>query len=131
MYEFALCNNHEIQKSYERAILYGNSAACLYEMRLFSSSILYCNLAIKSDNKYPKGYTRKINCLLELSQYQMIPTTLLKLKSLIGEKEFDYYNEKFTTYMSNDIGIYNWIEIFSMGMGKKGGAKDGKDQDNK
>lgn len=84
MYEFALCNNHEIHKSYERAILYGNSAACLYEMRLFSSSVLYCNMAIKSDPNYPKGYTRKINCLLELSQYALIPPTILKLKTLIN-----------------------------------------------
>jgi hypothetical protein len=86
MYEFALCNTHQIQKSYERAILYSNSAACLYELRLFSSSVLYCNLAIKSDARYPKGYSRKINCLLELSEYLLIPPTLLKLKSLIGEK---------------------------------------------
>lgn len=51
----------------------------------------------------------------------MVPATLIKLKSLIGEKEFDYYNEKFTTYMSNDIGIYNWLEIFSNGItGEKG-----------
>lgn len=113
MYEFALCNNHEAQQSYQRAILYSNSAACLYQLRLFSSSVLYCDLAIKSDPNYVKGYTRKLNCLLELSQFTLVPPTLLKLKKTINPQQFSYYNEKFTTYMTNDIGIYNWMQIFA------------------
>lgn len=48
----------------DRAILYSNSAACLYEMRLYRQAVRYADLAIRIDMSYSKAYFRKINALM-------------------------------------------------------------------
>lgn len=47
-----------------RSILYSNTAACLFELRLFNSCALYADLAVLTDPTYNKGYYRKINSFL-------------------------------------------------------------------
>ena len=52
-----------------RAILYSNTAACLYELRLFHSCCLYAGVATVVDPSYSKGYYRKIHSLLEMRNH--------------------------------------------------------------
>jgi hypothetical protein len=47
-----------------RSILYSNTAACLFELRLFNSCSIYADLAVITDPSYNKGYYRKINSYL-------------------------------------------------------------------
>ena len=68
-YEYGLACCQDFKDSKTRAILYSNSSACLYEMRLYDTSIKYASMAIRIDNNYQKGYIRKILSLMEKKQF--------------------------------------------------------------
>ena len=54
----------------QQSVLYSNAAACLFELRLYQSCIILCDLAILLDPSYNKGYYRKIRCLLQVHHFQ-------------------------------------------------------------
>ena len=63
-YEYALTCCQDFKDCKTRAILYSNTSFCLYEMRLYDTSIKYATMAIRIDNNYYKGYIRKILSLI-------------------------------------------------------------------
>lgn len=102
----ALCHDYGDCKT--RSILYSNSAACLYEMNLFEASLKYSSIAIRIDPSYDKAYTRKINSLLEKKVFGEIPALLMVLHSKICSEYLTRINAKYSVYLANSLGMYNW-----------------------
>jgi hypothetical protein len=94
-----------------RSILYSNTAACLFELRLFNSCALYADLAVLTDPGYNKGYYRKINSFLELKRYSEVVPLLSKIHGLISRADFESLNLKYTQYLANESGVFNWHAI--------------------
>ena len=99
---------HEYNENKTRSILYSNSAACLYEMNLFEASLKYSNMAIKINGSYSKAYFRKINSLLEKKVFGEVPTLLMILQSKISNEALSKINKKYSVYLANSLGMYNW-----------------------
>ena len=107
-YEYAMTLCRESEESQTRAILYTNSAACLYEMNLFEASLKYSNMAIRINSVYSKAYARKINSLLEKKVFGEVPNLLVILQSKITNDELSKINKKYSVYLANSLGMYNW-----------------------
>ena len=69
---------------------------------------MYSNIAIRIDNTYVKSYIRKINALLEKKIFGEIPGLLNCLQRYNNNQYFQEMNKKFSTYLSNSLGMYNW-----------------------
>lgn len=83
----------------------------MYEMRLFDIALKYAEVAIKIDPNFTKAYFRKLNSLLEMHIYESSSMCLLKLFSLMKAEDFEPLNAKYINYVSNNAGIFNWIDI--------------------
>lgn len=68
LYEKSLMHISDLN-SKNRSILFSNTAACLYQLKLYKSCSIYADLAIMADKSYNKGYFRKINSLLQCRLY--------------------------------------------------------------
>jgi tetratricopeptide (TPR) repeat protein len=110
LYEQSLMHLHDPSHR-NRSILFSNTAACLYELKLYKSCMIYADLAILADPSYNKGYYRKINSLLELKRYSDVIPLLGKIYTLISKPDFESLNTKYTYFVSNDGGIFNWTNI--------------------
>ena len=81
-------------------------------MRLYDTSIKYATMSIRIDNTYHKGDIRKILSLMEKKQFNEVPNLLVSLQSLIDSENLSTYNRRYTSYLCNSIGMYNWKDIF-------------------
>jgi hypothetical protein len=68
-YEYCLACCHNYLDSRTRAILYANSAASLYKLNLFDSSLVYSNITSRIEKDYYKAYVWKVQCLLEKKSF--------------------------------------------------------------
>ena len=99
--------------------MYSNSAVCLFELCLYETSMAYASTAIVIDNSYPKSYFRKMNCLLELKMFHEIPKCLLNLYHKVDGKQMDQLNKKYTNFVENSRGAFDWIEIYKTNTGTR------------
>lgn len=63
------------------------------------------------DPTYNKGYYRKINSFLELKRYSEVIPLLAKIHGLISKTDFESLNLKYTQYLANESGVFNWQSI--------------------
>lgn len=99
------------EKKRERAVLYANSSQCLYEMRLFASALRYAEISITLDRTYIKGLYRKLNCLLELDTKE-IPRVITAISVMGSPAEAEEAQMKYTKFMTNECGVFDWMDIF-------------------
>lgn len=52
-----------------------------------------------------------MHCLLERKNFGEIPNLLIVLKSRAGAEDFNKINLKYSIYLSNSLGMYNWKNI--------------------
>lgn len=114
-YEYGLACCHKYSDSSTRTILYSNSAASMYKLNLFDNSLKYCAIAIKIDRNYYKSYAWKVHCLLEKKNFGEVPNLLVILQSRASSLDFSRINTKYSIYLSNSLGMYNWKSICNQG----------------
>jgi hypothetical protein len=113
LYEVALGLLWKQSKSKDRAILHSNIAQTFFEMVLNENTLLYANIALVFDQSSVKSYYRKFCSLLELQRYEEIPDLMSLMAKFCSKEEFTSAHERFTRYLANKTGIYNWTEIIS------------------
>lgn len=91
LYENALASIHR-PDSRRLSILYSNAAACLFELRLYTSCIILSEVSIMIDPTYNKGYYRKLRSLLELKGFELVTPLLFTISTLIPKTDLDLLN---------------------------------------
>ena len=95
------------------SILYSNSAACLFELKLYESCSILSSIAVSMDQLYSKAYYRKIKSLLELGRFEEITPYILKIHSMINAEEWDTLHQRYTNYMAQKEGYFKWLSLAS------------------
>lgn len=63
------------------------------------------------DKNYIKGFFRKLNCLLELDLKE-VPRVICSIDTLAPAQSEEAV-EKYTRYMTNSSGMFNWNEMLT------------------
>lgn len=111
LYEWALGLLWAQGSERDRAILHSNAAQSFFELSLSQNTLLYADTAIAIDGTFVKSYYRKLCSLLELQQLEKIPPLLMLMAKVCSKEEFTTAHERYTRYMANKTGIYNWFDI--------------------
>lgn len=66
---------------------------------------------MRIDNKYYKNYAWKVCCLLEKKMFMDVPNLLVVLQSKASAEDFAKIKKKYSIYLANSLGMYNWQAI--------------------